>query len=172
MCNSDIFLEIEQPLRLTFTQFWPFIARMQEVFIDCTYFEPHKQCLVFIFCTFYRFSCFPIALDASIGECDQNSFYNFHWPKYVLSPFIISDYNEYIIKATRLSSKFTEKKQKSAESLIYCVWIVAQGPTSRGFWLRDLENWEWKVSQYQKNHLISCQLLTMPPFNQGPPSIG
>ena len=89
MCNSDIFLEIEQPLRLTFTQFWPFIARMQEVFIDCTYFEPHKLCLVFIFCTFYRFSCFPIALDASIGECDQNSFYNFHWPKYVLSPFII-----------------------------------------------------------------------------------
>ena len=67
---------------------------------------------------FYRFSCFPIAFDASIGECDQISFYNFHWPKYVLSPFIISDYNEYIIKATRLSSKFTEKKQKSAESLI------------------------------------------------------
>ena len=99
---------------------------MQEVFIDCTYFEPHKQCLVFIFCTFYRFSCFPIALDASIGECDQNLFYNFHWPKYVLSPFIISDYNEYIIKSTRLSSKFTEKKQKYAESLIYRVRIVGK----------------------------------------------
>ena len=99
---------------------------MKEVFIDCTYFEPHKRCLVFIFCTCYRFSCFPIALDASIGGCDRNSFYNFHWQKYHprLSYQIIKNISSKLPDYHQNSQKIC--KHQHAEFLTFHVQIVGK----------------------------------------------